>query len=294
MKRLSSERQIAPSSQKKEIKEEIVTIKRQSLIEDTRAIHEDEILMQKPVDNTYKSTVVPETIVKLKTTTLDSSSVDKADFDKELQDKFHKTLGDVDKFEHHFTQEEPVTETIVVETTKVTSGNDFDDLMFDMPEKIVTTTKTTTTYSEVKSSDPYTNGKSYQEVIEQPIVTKRTEINTSTYTDEDGYVHESRTVYEDEDLSDQEFQKLEKEVLDPSVVNEILEEARSEADRIQGKISSMTSKIPTSIKNGKEKITSTTTTVRTIESINLDDVHEDRSYDDDEESLVRTKVFDSG
>lgn len=36
VKRLSSERQIAPSSQKKEIKEEIVTIKRQSLIEDPR------------------------------------------------------------------------------------------------------------------------------------------------------------------------------------------------------------------------------------------------------------------
>ena len=52
-KRLSGEQKHFPSTQQKEIVEEIITIKRQSLIEDKRAIHEDEIIMQKPVDNSF-------------------------------------------------------------------------------------------------------------------------------------------------------------------------------------------------------------------------------------------------
>nr|XP_029733438.1 ankyrin-2-like [Aedes albopictus] len=100
-KRLSADRSIPASMQKKEIVEEIITIKRSSMIDDTRAKHEEEILMQKPIDNTYKSSVIPEPVVKLKTTHLkDGSSVPKDEFDKELQDKFKATLKNVEDFEH--------------------------------------------------------------------------------------------------------------------------------------------------------------------------------------------------
>ncbi|XP_062557018.1 ankyrin-2-like [Armigeres subalbatus] len=100
-KRLSADRSIPASLQKKEIVEEIITIKRSSMIDDTRAKHEEEILMQKPIDNSYKSSVIPEPVVKLKTTHLkDGSSVPKDEFDKELQDKFKSTLKNVEEFEH--------------------------------------------------------------------------------------------------------------------------------------------------------------------------------------------------
>lgn len=100
-KRLSTER-TAPSTQKKEIQEEIVEIKRRSLIEETKSKHEEEILMQKPIDNTYKTgSGLPEQVVKLKTSTSkDGPLVSKTDFEQELQDKFKTTLKDVDQFEH--------------------------------------------------------------------------------------------------------------------------------------------------------------------------------------------------
>ncbi|XP_058056211.1 uncharacterized protein LOC131207607 [Anopheles bellator] len=100
-KRLSADRSIPASTQKKEIVEEIITIKRQSVIDDTRARHEEEILMQKPIDNTYKSATMPEPVVKLKTAVVkDGPTVRKDEFDQELQDKFKTTLKNVEEFEH--------------------------------------------------------------------------------------------------------------------------------------------------------------------------------------------------
>ncbi|XP_058448769.1 ankyrin-2-like [Malaya genurostris] len=100
-KRLSADRSIPASTQKKEIVEEIITIKRASVIDDTRAKHEEEILMQKPIDNTYKSSVIPEPVVKLKTATIkEGTAIAKDEFDRELQDKFKTTLKNVDEFEH--------------------------------------------------------------------------------------------------------------------------------------------------------------------------------------------------
>ncbi|XP_055543527.1 ankyrin-2-like [Wyeomyia smithii] len=101
-KRLSADRSIPASTQKKEIVEEIITIKRASVIDDTRAKHEEEILMQKPIDNSYKSSVIPEPVVKLKTSTVKEggAAIAKDEFDRELQDKFKSTLKNVDDFEH--------------------------------------------------------------------------------------------------------------------------------------------------------------------------------------------------
>lgn len=99
-KRLSIERQIPASSQKKEIVQEITEIKRHSVIEDKRAMHEEEIIMQAPTDNIIKSTAIPEPVIKLKQTRKDESSdISKTDFDKELQDKFKTKGSSLDDFE---------------------------------------------------------------------------------------------------------------------------------------------------------------------------------------------------
>lgn len=97
-KRLSVERQIPASTQKKEIVEEITTIKRQSLIEDKKAIHEEEIILQTPVDNVIKSIGIAEPILKLKTGETQSTTVEisKEVFERELKDKMKVTVKSVD------------------------------------------------------------------------------------------------------------------------------------------------------------------------------------------------------
>lgn len=277
-KRLSGEQKAPASNQKKEIVEEIITIKRQSLIDDARAKHEDEILMQKPTDNSYKSATVPEQIVKLKTTSHDSSSIDKSDFEKELQDKFSKTLGDVEKFEHKYTHESiPITQDFL--------ASEISQASYGFPEKTVRTVTKTTTIIE-SSGD--TNGKHSAGEFEDSPVAKKREVVTKTFTDEDGYMRQTKTVY-DEGVSSQDFAGLERDFINSSVVDDILDEARSKVDTIQSKTTVTTSTIP-----GETKETTTTTkttTIRTIESINLDDVSDGRrDYSDDEELIQNKKV----
>ncbi|XP_037719148.1 ankyrin-2 isoform X12 [Drosophila subpulchrella] len=93
VKRLSVERSIPASTQKREITREITEIKRKSLIEDKKAHHESEILMQLPADNVIiKTSTVPEQVIKMKMGKMDSTEVSKSEFDKELTHKF-KTSG---------------------------------------------------------------------------------------------------------------------------------------------------------------------------------------------------------
>jgi UPA domain/Death domain len=285
-KRLSGEQKALPSTQKKEIVEEIITVKRQSLIDDARAKHEDEILMQKPTDNSYKSTVVPEQIVKLKTTSHDSSSIEKSDFDKELQDKFEKTLGDVGKFEHKYAHESiPTTQNFLASEIQQTSYDK------NFPDRSVTTVTKTTTFNETIPAG--TNGKFSveQHVFEDSPVVKKREVVTTTFTDEDGYVKQSKTFYDQgDDVTEEEFERLEREVMDPQMVDDILEEARQKADNIQSKVTTRTTTIP-----GETKETITTkTTIRTIESITLDDVSDGRRDYSDDEELIQKKTMESG
>lgn len=274
-KRLSGEVKQAPSVQRKEIVEEIITIKRQSLIEDTRAKLEDEILMQQPVDNTYKSAVIPEQIVKLKTTSHDSASIDKNDFERELQDKFQKTLGDVEKFEHKFTHEAiPSTQDFLSSEIQYTTYEK------DAPEKTVTTVTKTTTITESIPSD-FENGRQ-----ESPIVKKREVVTTTTTVSG----QTTKNIFDQgDDVTEEEFERLEREVMDPSEVDDILEEARQKADNIQSQVTTTTTVLP-----GETKEIITTTTIRTIESINLDDVSEPRQYSDSDEELIREKNVESG
>lgn len=273
-KRLSGEVKQPPSVQHKEIVEEIISIKRQSLIEDAVARHEDEILMQKPVDNTYKSSIVPEQVIKLKTTTHDAASIDKDDFERELQDKFQKTLGDVDKFEHKYTHEMiPTTQDfLATEIEQATFENNF-------PEKTITTVTKTTTFVESIPAE-FENGRE-----ESPIVKKREVVTTTATT--------HKITDQGSDLIDADFEQIEREVMDASEVDDILEEARQRADNIQSKVVTKTT-VQQQPGETKEIIT-TTTTIRTIESINLDDVSDvHRQYSDSDEELIQRKMEESG
>lgn len=111
-KRLSVERQIPASSQKKEIVQEIVEVKRHSFIDDKKAMHEEEIIMRAPTDNIIKSNEIPDQVRKLKKAIHDDTDVKKSDFDKELHDKFKSTIKDVESFEHQPSEE------IIKEITK--------------------------------------------------------------------------------------------------------------------------------------------------------------------------------
>lgn len=108
-KRLSIERPIPASTQQKEIVQEVAEIKRRSLIEDKKAMHEEEIIMQAPTDNTFKSTVIPEPVIKLKSAKNEEADLSKSEFDKELQDKLKTTIKDVDSFEHKASEEFPAS-----------------------------------------------------------------------------------------------------------------------------------------------------------------------------------------
>lgn len=119
-KRLSIERQIPASTQKKEIVQEITEIKRQSLIEDKKAMHEEEIIMHAPTDNIIKSTSIPEQIIKLKSNIKEGADVSKDEFDKELQDKFKTAIKGMDEFEHKASDElqSHIHQTVQIESSK--------------------------------------------------------------------------------------------------------------------------------------------------------------------------------
>ncbi|XP_035900022.1 ankyrin-2 isoform X10 [Anopheles stephensi] len=132
-KRLSADRSIPASTQKRELVEEIITIKRQSVIDDTRAKHEEEILLQKPIDNTYKSSTMPEPVVKLKTTVVkDGPGVRKDEFEQELQDKFKATLKNVEEFEH----KSEVLEHMATEVTVVPSPRVVEEIKKKVEERV--------------------------------------------------------------------------------------------------------------------------------------------------------------
>uniref|UniRef100_A0A182T847 Death domain-containing protein n=1 Tax=Anopheles maculatus TaxID=74869 RepID=A0A182T847_9DIPT len=132
-KRLSADRSIPASTQKKELVEEIITIKRQSVIDDTRAKHEEEILLQKPIDNTYKSSTMPEPVVKLKTTVVkDGPGVRKDEFEQELQDKFKATLKNVEEFEH----KSEVLEHMTAEVTVVPSPRVVEEIKKKVEDRV--------------------------------------------------------------------------------------------------------------------------------------------------------------
>lgn len=131
-KRLSVERQFPASTQKKEIVEEITTIKRQSLIEDKKAHHEEEIILNTPVDNVIKSVAIAEPVLKLKSGDRDSKEITKDVFEKELKDKMKVTIkgmeADMDD-DDLLLDKEPgmVSSKIHIDTTETEKVSRFDE-----------------------------------------------------------------------------------------------------------------------------------------------------------------------
>lgn len=136
VKRLSVERQIPASSQKKEISREITEIKRKSLIDDKKAIHESEIMMQLPADNIVKSAVVPEQVIKMKMGKMDSSEVSKSDFDKELTHKFKTSSRSSEDDDDSSSAQKPLSQEDV-DNLKIIK----DISSVEMPSKIIDSLK---------------------------------------------------------------------------------------------------------------------------------------------------------
>ncbi|XP_055685331.1 ankyrin-3-like isoform X6 [Lutzomyia longipalpis] len=140
-KRLSVERQIPASTQKKEIVEEITTIKRHSLIEDKKAKHEEEIMAHTPVENVIKAVDLPEPVLKLKSGNLkEGNDIDKAEFDRELKDKFKSTARD--DFDDGVDSKIHYDSTVTEKTQKEVDGG------------VVTTTITTTKTTTIVDQEP--------------------------------------------------------------------------------------------------------------------------------------------
>ncbi|XP_075160036.1 ankyrin 2 isoform X2 [Haematobia irritans] len=136
VKRLSVERQIPASSQKKEISREITEIKRKSLIDDKKAIHESEIMMQLPADNIVKSAVVPEQVIKMKMGKMDSSEISKSDFDKELTHKFKTSSRSSEEDDDTSSQQKSLSSE-EVDNSKIVK----DLSSVEMPSKIIDSLK---------------------------------------------------------------------------------------------------------------------------------------------------------
>lgn len=147
-KRLSVERQIPASTQKKEIVEEITTIKRQSLIEDKKAAHEEEIILHTPVDTVIKSVAISEPVMKLKSGERESMEITKDVFEKELKDKMKVTVKgmEADMDDDLLLDNEPgmVSSKIQFDTTETEKV-----LHFDMPSTHTTTVTTKEVYQNV-------------------------------------------------------------------------------------------------------------------------------------------------
>lgn len=244
-KRLSTEKS-KPSEQKKEIQEEIVEIKRRSLIEETKSKHEEEILMQKPTDNSYKTTSsgIPEPVARLKTSTSkDGSMISKTEFDQELQDKFKTTLKDVESFEH-VPQATATVYQISVESTD-SEKRDVYDIGKDHSEKTVTDIKETTKQiSETRfTSEESTESTKSSDNGLTSIVTKST-ITTIT-TGEPTFTIHGKTYDEEKAITKEEdkYKELHKEVLSSVDTN------------LMSKLTEQKEKVETIQKTGKQEHT---------------------------------------
>lgn len=166
-KRLSIERPIPASTQQKEIVQEVVELKRRSLIEDKKALHEEEIIMHAPTDNIIKSATIPEPVIKLKSGVKEEVDVSKSEFDKELQDKLKTTLKDVDSFEHK------VVADLNAAAPRVDEKVQFDSVVTEKPFKddkdsvVVKTIKTETIETVIPTAAVRDNIDATKRFLEQ-------------------------------------------------------------------------------------------------------------------------------
>lgn len=220
-KRLSVERQIPASTQKKEIVEEITTIKRQSLIEDKKAHHEEEIIQHTPVDSVIKSVTITEPVLKLKAGDRDSKEITKDVFEKELKDKMKVTIkgmeADMDD-DDLLLDNEPgmVSSKIQIDTTETEKEQRFD-------EPSSTTQKTVETVVVESSSKP-----------EEENVIKTT-TTTTTVTKKVGFQYSDDEDYDDEEeyfldrvTKDEEMSREKKVHISDAIKREVMDKTDQE------------------------------------------------------------------
>lgn len=212
-KRLSVERQIPASSQKKEIVQEIVEVKRHSFIDDKKAMHEEEIIMRAPTDNIIKSNEIPDQVKKLKKGIHEDADVSKSDFDKELQDKFKATIKDVESYEHQPSEEIikeikkheslPKGEKDTTITEKVIHGDHGETIV----EKTTVTTfqsKPTTITHVITSDGNQTEIADTKSFLEQEILDISKEFPSNLVNIEADKIYVQRTISETKQFLDNE------------------------------------------------------------------------------------------
>lgn len=233
-KRLSIERQIPASTQKREIVQEITEIKRQSLIEDKKAMHEEEIIMRAPTDNIIKSASIPEPVIKLKSTKKEGGSdVSKSEFDKELQDKFKTTVKISDQVAP-IVQEEQTDRSI---DTKIEYDSTVTEKEFkDHEDEIVKKSETIITHTVSDKSATATARFVEQERLEQSKLTKRPLSKETTDDIIDPQLAAKLTAQKEKIV---DFVEAEREILSP-VKCEIKKTISS--DQIDAELSSKLSK----------------------------------------------------
>lgn len=222
-KRLSVERQIPASSQKKEIVEEITTIKRQSLIEDKKAHHEEEIIQHTPIDTVIKSVTITEPVQKLKSGDRDSKEITKDVFEKELKDKMKVTIKGMEadmEDDDLLLDNEPgmVSSKIHFDTTETEKL-----VRMDEPSSTTTTKETTTVQSKVVPED-----ESQQTILQTTTTT------TTTTVKKVGFQYDDDDDYEDEDYyfgqdKAEEHQTVDRKVhISDSIKREVMDKSDKE------------------------------------------------------------------
>ncbi|XP_037810390.1 titin-like [Lucilia sericata] len=325
VKRLSVERQIPASSQKKEITREITEIKRKSLIEDKKAIHESEIFMQLPADNSVKSAVVPEQVIKMKMGKIDSTEVSKSDFDKELTHKFksssrsseeepevedtssarqlgHEEVDNLKIVKDITSVEKPskIIDSLIGEKPSMESGSKQlteDFLAFEkltqLPSQVLSTTTITTTTDITEKFVEEVKEKSDEGKIDDEIKETAAEVVTETMETASKKVESIISSFES---SKPEKQPSTKETL-KGVQDFITAERKSFVDSAKTFTKEEETKVEESIVETKESIISETISVKdkikAFTETKLDDISDKIASTKDSFKKESTKVEES-
>ncbi|XP_065361957.1 ankyrin-2-like [Calliphora vicina] len=314
VKRLSVERQIPASTQKREITREITEIKRKSLIEDKKAIHESEIFMQLPADNSVKSAVVPEQVIKMKMGKMDSTEVSKSDFDKELTHKFKSSSRSSEeeaeeedsssvRLHSQISHEEVDNLKIVKDITSVEKPSKIiDSLMGEKPsmdsgskqltEDFLAFEKLTQLPSQALSTSTDVTEKFVEEIKEKSDESKITDNIKETAEEVVTETVETASKKVESIISSFESSKPEKQPLAKDTLKDVHDfltaERKTFVDSAKTLSKEETSKVEQSIDETKETIVSVKDKIKAFTEPKLDDVSD--KIASTKESLIKETV----
>lgn len=253
-KRLSVERQIPASTQKKEIVEEITTIKRQSLIEDKKAHHEEEIIQNTPIDTVIKSVTITEPVMKLKSGDRDSKEITKDVFEKELKDKMRVTVKSMEAEmddDDLLLDNEPgmVSSKIHIDTTETEKT-----LQFEEPS---TTTRVTVVES---TAAPPGEGESSHTISKTTTTITAVKRVGFQYSDDEDEDFDEDEYFVDRVTKDEEMQREKKVHISDAIKREVMDktdmELMKKLEFQKEKIEHSTRMVDDILENATQKISS--------------------------------------